>query len=45
MNRRYPKQQGGNQYVVETTVGPVTHLIDATQLTWEHFKNYALPEN
>jgi polyhydroxybutyrate depolymerase len=35
---------GGNQYVVETTVGPVTHLIDATQLTWEHLKKYTLPE-
>jgi len=36
---------GGNQYVVETTVGPVTHLIDATQLTWEHLKKFSLPEN
>lgn len=35
---------GGNQYVVETTVGPVTHLIDATQLVWEHLSKYRLPE-
>lgn len=34
---------GGNQFVVPTTVGAVTHLIDATQLTWEHLKKYQLP--
>ncbi len=34
---------GGNQYVVATTVGSVTHLIDATELTWEHLKKFALP--
>ena len=35
---------GGNQFVVETTVGPVTHMIDATQSTWEHLKRFTLPQ-
>lgn len=35
---------GGNQFVVETTVGPVTHLIDATQIIWEHMSKYKMPE-
>jgi polyhydroxybutyrate depolymerase len=35
---------GGTQYVVPTTVGWMTYLIDATELLWEHFKKHALPE-
>lgn len=35
---------GGTQYVVPTTVGIMTHLIDATELMWEHFKKHAIPE-
>ncbi len=35
---------GGTQYVVPTTVGVMTHRIDATELLWEHLKTQALPE-
>jgi polyhydroxybutyrate depolymerase len=35
---------GGTQFVVSTTVGVMTHMIDATELMWEHFKKHAIPE-
>lgn len=35
---------GGTQYVVLSTVGAQTYVIDATELLWEHFSKHALPE-
>lgn len=34
---------GGNQFVVESTVGPVSHIIDATRVIWDHLSQFTLP--
>lgn len=35
---------GGTQYVVLSTVGAQTYVIDATELIWKHLSKHALPE-
>jgi len=34
---------GGNQFVVESTVGPASHIIDATRVIWDHLSQFTLP--
>src|SRR5690554_111728 len=34
---------GGNQFVTESTVGPATHIIDATRVIWDHLSQFTLP--
>ncbi len=34
---------GGNQFVVASTVGPASFIIDATRVIWDHLSQFTLP--